>query len=209
MKQEHLEIETLSPVDFPSPPLRLHEHVRKSRLDSRWMYMFFCLFCELICHTPAQIMINALACLPSAFASLIIHCPQSSHPSGTGWPRSRGRAGAAPAHLSPPAGCSKQSSAVSQSMTMRTKGKRCRSDRHFYPPPTLQGSVCQEGLSFSLYPTPSLTPHHTHLVADKAAVLCLPLRLQSEQQNAHHEHCQLQTFFSFISVRPLYIIVHR
>lgn len=115
----------------------------------------------------------------------------------------------APAHLSPPAGCSKQSSAVSQSMTMRTKGKRCRSDRHFYPPPTLQGSVCQEGLSFSLYPTPSLTPHHTHLVADKAAVLCLPLRLQSEQQNAHHEHCQLQTFFSFISVRPLYIIVHR
>ena len=96
MKQEHLETET---VGFLSPPHCLHEHVGESCREitpglAVDVYVF-CLFCELLGHTPAQIMINALACLPSAFASLIIHCPPSSHPSGTGWPQSRGRAGAA------------------------------------------------------------------------------------------------------------------
>lgn len=70
---------------------------------------------------------------------------------------------AAPAHLSPPAGCCKQSSVVSQSMNMRTKGKRHYSDRHFCTTPPLQvwASVCQAGCLFLYIPIPS-SPHITH-----------------------------------------------
>lgn len=48
-----------------------------------------------------------------------------------------------------------RSSAVSRSMTVQTKGERCSSNRHFYPPPALTslqvwGSVCLAGC-LSLY----------------------------------------------------------
>ncbi len=118
-----------------------------------------------------------------------------------------------------------RSSAVSQSMTMQTKGETCSSSRHFYPPPTLTslqvwGSFCST-LSFSLYPsacclvpqqpTPITTkpPLHTHTLYSSrqgsseticvvfAVVILSQLQMVWVNHEYHQRHplLKLQMFF--------------
>ena len=172
------------------------------------MIYVFCLFCELLCYIPAQIMINALACLPSAFASLIIHCPLSSHPSGTGWPESRGRAGVPQQHRPI---CPRLQAVVSNPQLSRnqwTCGRKGRDTTQTGTSVRLHLCRCgplsvkQAVFFFISQSLPHPTSHTPGGRQGSSVVFALVITIWTA--NVQHEHCQLQTFFSFVSVRPLY-----